>query len=66
MLEDACMGYIGLRGTCFKPWIMRFDELLCGLGLGSVLAEFLMILSCFWETNYGFEFLRLIGTNVGD
>ena len=46
--------------------MMRFDELLCGLGLGSVLAEFLMILSYFGETNYRFEFLRLFRANVGD
>ena len=45
--------------------MMRFDDLLCGLGLGSVLAEFLMILSCFGETNYRFEFLRLFRANVG-
>ena len=44
---------------------MRFDEKLCGLGLSSVLAECLMILNSFGETNYRIEFVRLFRANVG-
>ena len=65
MLEDACMGYIGLRWTCFKHWMMRFDELWCWLGFGTGLMIFMVILSLYDGIDDGFMFLIWFDNNVG-